>query len=1084
MATWIVAITAAILLFLWLLRAAYVALWLREPWNFPFRFNPDETCSDVGTSCGILSGFVLTWLTVGAATALFLLLRLLAVTRPYKARAVKRPSELVPTAGSIVGDIVGRDEICEVIIDDLRNSDDRRPHILLGGVGAGKTAVIVELTRILASRKAVPVPVRLRDADKGVLDFQGLARRQFLSEIEESVLSQGEAERAWRYLRKHDRIVVLADGMEEALSDQGADDDREAMVRVGIRRARRDKLPLVIASRPHDTLRGSDAAIFELEPLSKSESLGYLERRDAAGDRQRLDWIVETADIAESPIYLRITRELHDRGLLQHLTDGVKARGVNTRNLDRSALRLNLLDTWLWALIHGHLLPEIPLTRDERLVTVTLTAALAIEGLKRDSLEVKYSDVVHMKDGSGDGRSDERDDDSEESQRHSQDSDDEEEILEDEALRSRVTALLKSRDIRPVQIRLAASWASRLGLLEARGEEVRFDHSILQAYLGSLLLDEVIVSKDFRDAALRAPKRPGRELLIALVLMSRRRAGPDIGAGGLSADNPITGDDAVELARLRDLVSALVKRASRRKDNKALDMFAAALEIDSVLDAPQHHDIARSVSEAWGTFTASDQRTLEEAKIGLVRRFGDAARQIDRRAARREFSELVSPAYHALFQIGWRESASYAVRHTVAQELGVSGHGAFRQLDKDFEAALHDEIASLHDDENPDSEQWWRLRIMSAWLAPLLFGSVSPGSRGATTTAEEAQKTLGDAQKNLMEWVRRVGATPVGDRELRLPISVEVALAQGFTYAANRRRRHPYAEVEARSFLVEQAAELLKRTKFWAGQLTLLHALTLWSLPDDGVVDVDRPRNARRDKRKVAWSPDPDTRIRHWLQSAGTKRDRTADADRRSTVDRQHPFVKEAAELAILALESREPERFIWIDVFGVTSKIGSRNKQPGAPRKHNLWIPPSTGWSSLAPRAQQLVADVLLLLSLADRGQRSIDREPRLERANRPDLPPCLERERSPLDPNRSAGDASAVQPGSNCAGGCPFELCPYPPKGIQSYRAEMSEAFCRRQQTLLGRSHFRRRAAPWQGTLPEDLRRFWADMAHRARR
>lgn len=264
MATSIVAITAAILLSLWLLRAAYVALWLRRPLDFPFGFNPDRTCPQVGTSCGILSGFVLTWLTVGAATAIFLLLRLRAVTKPYKARAIRKPSELVPTAGSIVGEIVGRDEICEVIIDDLRNSADRRPHILLGGVGAGKTAVIVQLTRILATRRAVPVPVRLRDADKGVLDFQGLARKQFLSEIEESVLSQGEAERAWRYLRSTTASSVLADGMEEALSDEGADDDREAMVRVGIRRARRDKLPLVIASRPHDTLRGSDAAIFSL----------------------------------------------------------------------------------------------------------------------------------------------------------------------------------------------------------------------------------------------------------------------------------------------------------------------------------------------------------------------------------------------------------------------------------------------------------------------------------------------------------------------------------------------------------------------------------------------------------------------------------------------------------------------------------------------------------------------------------------------------------------------------------------------------------------------------------------------------
>ncbi len=472
MVTWIVSVLAAVLLAAYLVRAAVVALWLQKPVRFPFDFDPDGACGGIGTSCGTVSGFALSWLSLGAASAIFLLLRLRAVVRPYLRRALRNPSELVPTAGSIVGDIVGRDEICDVIIDDLRNSADRRPHILLGGVGSGKTAVIVRLTHLLATRGAVPVPVRLRDAEDGKLDFQELAWKQFKSEIEDSLLSQAEGDRAWRYLRKHDRIVVLADGMEEALSDRGAGDDREAMVRVGIRRARRDRLPLVIASRPHDTLRGADAAVFELEPLSKSESLGYLERRDAAGDRQRLDWIVETADIAESPLYLRITRELHDRGLLQHLTDGAKARGVNTRNLDRSALRLNLLDTWLWALINGHLRPDLPLTPAERLVTMTFTAALAVEGLKRDSLEVRYADVIRTDDKGA-------------------------ECLADAALRERVGEALSHHKVRPVEIRLAATWANRLGVLEARGEEVRFDHSILQAYLGSLLLDAGIASETF-----------------------------------------------------------------------------------------------------------------------------------------------------------------------------------------------------------------------------------------------------------------------------------------------------------------------------------------------------------------------------------------------------------------------------------------------------------------------------------------------------------------------------------------------------------------------------------------------------------
>jgi hypothetical protein len=90
----------------------------------------------------------------------------------------------------------------------------------------------------------------------------------------------------------------------------------------------------------------------------------------------------------------------------------------------------------------------------------------------------------------------------------------------------------------------------------------------------------------------------------------------------------------------------------------------------------------------------------------------------------------------------------------------------------------------------------------------------------------------------------------------------------------------------------------------------------------------------------------------------------------------------------------------------------------------------------------------------------------------------------RRPLDPERALATSEASEPGDNCVGGCPFGLCPYPPKGVQSYRAELSDAFCRRQQTLLGRSQVRRRSAPWQGALPGELRDFWGKMALRARR
>jgi hypothetical protein len=166
-----------------------------------------------------------------------------------------------------------------------------------------------------------------------------------------------------------------------------------------------------------------------------------------------------------------------------------------------------------------------------------------------------------------------------------------------------------------------------------------------------------------------------------------------------------------------------------------------------------------------------------------------------------------------------------------------------------------------------------------------------------------------------------------------------------------------------------------------------------------------------------------------------------------------------------------------------VVGQVGSRRAGSAESRhKHRQWIPPSAGWTALNGRAQQLVADVLLLLNLADRAEQPRDSERRLVRSNRPDLPPCLTRYRPSLDPGRTVGTATSSAPGTSCVGGCAFELCPYPPKGMQP-RVEMSEAFCRRQQILLTRNSLSRRRAPWQEMRRAQLIQFWAEMADRAR-
>jgi NACHT domain len=986
--------------------------------NHRFMFGLDDRCNKASFSCETLAGFLVPVLLIALASAVFLLARLRRVRRPYERRAREKPQEVVQTAGRIIGDVVGRDQLCQVLIEDLRDPATRRPHVVVGGVGTGKTALLVRLTELLAQGGAVPVPVGLRNAQTR-LDFKELARERFLAEAGGRLLAGTDAEKVWRHLLRNDQIVVLADGLEEALIDGDAERDRDNLIRLAIHRANDDGLPLVVASRPHDPLREMEAAIIDLEPLSEEAALEYVQRADRGPSERRLDWIVETADVVETPLYLQITRELHQAALTEYVSASRDGGRLDTRSVDRAELRLRLLDTWTGALVRGHLPSGLPLSRNDRQATIEHVSALACIGLREDRLIVRFDEL----EGTGGPLV--------------------------EALREELRKLRSGFDIR-----LAASRAAALGLLEGRGDGVRFPHSVMQAYFGSRLIHVAMEDQQYRDDALRAP---GRELLIALVMHSRAkvREARSNGAAGIR-----TGVEADGTGQ--PLQGVLAEAAHRRNDVKALDLYAAALEIDSVDEAPAHTGIARQLGVDWPSIVGRDDRTLEESKLNVVRRFGEAARTIVERRRRKEQGLTAAPAYLELYRISAAEPL-YPVRLAVAQEIGAGGDEALTALrgvlGPQDPLVPPDEQAPRDPaepgpvgvggeppgddlpDEHPEHEECeWREKVTRAWLAPLLLGSASSDPARAA------------ARKNLERWLRFVAATDRAPEEPDLRLSMEIALAQGFKHAANRRDQHPHAHSEARVYLVEQAREMLRGVTFWFTRLTLVHALCLWALSDGGQT---RGRGRDADYRAL---------VARWTARPGG--------------GPEHPFVVEARNLAAWALETGQPERFIWIDESGILARVGSRPGSPGSRRKHNLWIPPSTGWTALHPRAQQLVADVLLLLNLAERGARPSARSARLRRTDRTELPPCLAGERTPLDPTRTVGTAASSLPGSHCKHGCPFELCPYPPKGEKSYRVELSEAFCRRQYALVSRAAVRRKTAPWQGALPGDLRRFWAQM------
>jgi hypothetical protein len=595
---------------------------------------------------------------------------------------------------------------------------------------------------------------------------------------------------------------------------------------------------------------------------------------------------------------------------------------------------------------------------------------------------------------------------------------------------------------------------------------VRFPHSIVQAYLGSRLIHIAMTDEQYRRDALN---NPGREFLIALVMHSRAKLREARRTGAAGVRLTVAGPDRTNRPLQQDLADA----AGRHNNVKALDLYAAALEIDSVDLAPAHASIAAQLRKHWPRILAREERSLEEAKLRLVRSFGEVARTIAERRRSNEPGLTVEPAYLELYRISASEDL-YQIRLAAAQEIGAGGDAALAAL-RDVLGPQHPESPDSRTakgtgkpgsgkgreppadpdppDESPDppdesveqEDREWREKVTRAWLAPLLVGST------ASTQAREA------ARENLRRWLQFV-ATDRGTEGPDLHLSLEIALAQGFKHAANHRSRQPNAHPEARVELEERARDMLRGASFWFTRLTLIHALCLWSLPDGG-----QPPGRRRDldyKALVArWAARPDGQP-------------------------EHPFVYEARMLALRALETGQPERFIWIDESGILARVGSQPARPGSRRKHNMWIPPSTGWTALHQRAQQLVADVLLLLNLAERGARPSDRTRRLQRTDRPDLPPCLAGERFPLDPMRTVGMATTSEPGSHCKHGCLFELCPYPPKGEKSYRTELSEAFCRRQHFLVSGGSVRRKAAPWQAALPRDLRWFWTQMGHRAHR
>ena len=198
--------------------------------------------------------------------------------------------------------------------------------------------------------------------------------------------------------------------------------------------------------------------------------------------------------------------------------------------------------------------------------------------------------------------------------------------------------------------------------------------------------------------------------------------------------------------------------------------------------------IAAEIGSRWTRIHAQDPRTLEEGKIAVVHRFGEAARAMEER--RRQGENCPAPAYPQLYAIGCTER-SYPVQVAAAQELGVSGFAAYAALRDVLEAPCpacareRAAAAPVKPARAPPAPAAGaaaapadrsRSAVMSAWLAPMLAGSV--GGQAASAAEREASE---HAQADLAQWLRHLGRDARQAGEDDLPLSLEIALAQGFS---------------------------------------------------------------------------------------------------------------------------------------------------------------------------------------------------------------------------------------------------------------------------------------------------------------
>jgi NACHT domain len=447
---------------------------------------------------------------------------------------------------------------------------------VVGEAGSGKTTFLRELTSYLADRGAVPVPVSLRGAQPP-LSFRELARQQFSASIDAHVRSEDEADRIWRTLCRERSIVVLADGLDEAVLEMSTD-HRSDVVRRALNEARYQELPLVATCRSGAVPLGSSYAEVSLPPLGAEQAREYTKGRIAGPElnkkRGRVDEIVRVKGVGDTPFYLNVVAELLKADRLDTVT---VHRYQGARQRDH--LRMRLLDTFTQALSEGHILPVRPLQAN---------AEEVIKELARVAGAMTFRGVLE---------------------------------ITEPALQEACAELPTRADPLLHDLPTLVEDGTRLGLVQTLvgGNEttIRFSHALLQVYFTERLLADdasrpppvrwLTGKAVLRTLAIRCGLRESR---VRTALIERTASSELLWALAIWCNKT---DNAT-----RKLVAQELRgRAGRCRDDAALRLVVTGIEILSPLgDAPVRKMFEEDAAQA---FKASGQ----PARLAAIRSLGE-----------------------------------------------------------------------------------------------------------------------------------------------------------------------------------------------------------------------------------------------------------------------------------------------------------------------------------------------------------------------------------------------------------------------------------------------------------------------------